>query len=68
LTTPLLGLLLFFHLILVLPTFLQALLLIGSVGFTAFVAFKAWSDAQNGLSRYYLPYIGEVAERWVGEE
>ena len=67
-TTPLLALGFFFHLVLVLPRLLQTILLVGSVGVTGYTAFRAWKDAQNGLSRYYLPYIGEMAERWVGEE
>jgi hypothetical protein len=30
---------------------------------------RAYRDAtHNALSRYELPYIGEVADRWVGEE
>ena len=30
---------------------------------------RAYRDAsQNGLFRYELPYIGEMADRWVGEE
>ncbi|ORX38504.1 hypothetical protein BD324DRAFT_641634 [Kockovaella imperatae] len=68
LTTPLLALILFFHLVISLPAFLQILLIIGSVGITLWTSFRAWKDAQEGLSRYWLPYIGEVAERWVSEE
>lgn len=60
--------LLFFHLILVLPSFLQIVLLLAGASITLYAAFRAWQDAQHGLGRYYLPYIGQVAERWVGEE
>jgi hypothetical protein len=69
LTTPLLTLFLFFNLVIALPAFLRLLLLLGSLGVTGYTAFRAWRDAsQGGLSRFYLPYIGEIAERWVGEE
>jgi len=44
------------------------MLLIGSIGVTVYTAFRAWKDAQEGLGRYWLPYIGEIAERWVNEE
>ena len=30
-------------------------------------ALQAYRDAQS-LERYPLPYIGEIANRWVGEE
>lgn len=26
------------------------------------------SIGRGGLARYHLPYIGELADRWVGEE
>ena len=30
---------------------------------------RAYRDTvQNGLFRYELPYIGEIADQWVGEE
>lgn len=33
------------------------------------MAFRAYRDAsQSGLARYELPYIGELADRWVVEE
>lgn len=69
LTTPLLTILLLFNLVIPFPSFLRLLLLLGSIGAAGYTAFRAWSDAsQGGLSRFYLPYIGEIAERWVGEE
>jgi uncharacterized membrane protein len=68
LTTPLLGLLLFFNLLIRLPYFLRLILLLASVGITLYASFRAWKDAQEGLGRYWLPYIGEIAERWVNEE
>ncbi|KAK6910478.1 hypothetical protein I204_03487 [Kwoniella mangroviensis CBS 8886] len=67
-TTPLLILYLIFKLIIVLPTFLRIIYILAAVGGMLYVAFRAWKDAQEGLSRYWLPYIGEIAERWVGEE
>ncbi|KAI9637515.1 uncharacterized protein MKK02DRAFT_43440 [Dioszegia hungarica] len=69
LTTPILTILLLFNLVIPFPSFLRLLLLLGSIGAAGYTAFRAWSDAsQGGLSRFYLPYIGEIAERWVGEE
>jgi uncharacterized membrane protein len=68
LTTPLLGLLLFFNLLIRLPYFLRLILLLASAGVTLYTSFRAWKDAQEGLGRYWLPYIGEIAERWVNEE
>ncbi|WVF72814.1 hypothetical protein IAT40_007632 [Kwoniella sp. CBS 6097] len=68
LTTPLLTLILLFHLLIRLPLFLRILLIIASVGATLYTSFRAWKDAQEGLSRFWLPYIGEIAERWVSEE
>lgn len=68
LTTPLLGLLLLFNLLIPLPAFLRTIFIIASVGVTFYTAFRAWKDAQEGLGRYWLPFIGEIAERWVNEE
>ncbi|EAL20418.1 hypothetical protein CNBE3390 [Cryptococcus deneoformans B-3501A] len=65
LTTPLLVLLLLFNLLLPLPAFLRTLFIVASVGATLYAAFRAWRDAQDGLERYWLPYIGPIAERWV---
>ncbi|KAH9969030.1 hypothetical protein BC827DRAFT_1167124 [Russula dissimulans] len=42
------------------------LLLLSSIGF---MAFRAHTDAsRNGLSRFHVPYIGLLAERWLDEE
>ncbi|WVQ89632.1 hypothetical protein IAS59_003394 [Cryptococcus gattii] len=68
LTTPLLVVLLLFNLLIPLPAFLRTLFIVVSVGGTLYAAFRAWKDAQEGLERFWLPYIGPVAERWVGEE
>ncbi|WVR00013.1 hypothetical protein IAU59_007155 [Kwoniella sp. CBS 9459] len=68
LTTPLLTLILLFRLLIRLPLFLWILLIIASVAVTVYSSFRAWKDAQEGLSRFWLPYIGEIAERWVSEE
>lgn len=68
LTTPLLVLLLLFNLLIPLPAFLRTLFTVVAVGGTLYAAFRAWKDAQEGLERFWLPYIGPVAERWVSEE
>ncbi|KIR99576.1 hypothetical protein L804_03206 [Cryptococcus deuterogattii 2001/935-1] len=68
LTTPLLVLLLLFNLLIPLPAFLHTFFIVVSVGGTLYAAFRAWKDAQEGLERFWLPYIGPVAERWVSEE
>ncbi|KAF8509818.1 hypothetical protein JB92DRAFT_3083700 [Gautieria morchelliformis] len=48
-----------------LQTTITIMLLISAVG----MGIRAYRDAtQNALSRYELPYIGEMADRWVGEE
>lgn len=56
------------NLLLPFPTFLRTLIVIAGVGVTLYAAFRAWKDAQEGLSRYWLPFIGPIAERWVNEE
>lgn len=68
LTTPLLLIYLLFTVLIPFPSFLRLILLLGSLGITLYTAFRAWKDAQEGLSRFYLPVVGELAERWVGEE
>jgi uncharacterized membrane protein len=68
LTTPLLAFLLLTNLLIPLPSFLRTFLILASVGATLYTAFRAWKDAQEGLGRFWLPYIGEIAERWVNEE
>ncbi|KAL7422506.1 hypothetical protein Q5752_003154 [Cryptotrichosporon argae] len=68
LTTPILSILLLANLLIPLPTFIRSLLILGGLGTTFYTAWRAWKDAQDGLGRFWLPYIGEIAERWVGEE
>lgn len=68
LTTPLLVLVLVFNLLITLPAFFRTVFLVVAVGVTLYAAFRAWKDAQEGLERFWLPYIGPVAERWVSEE
>ncbi|KAL1406320.1 hypothetical protein Q8F55_008019 [Vanrija albida] len=68
LTTPIVIFLLLTNLLLPFPAFLKTLIILGGVGVTLYTAYRAWKDAQDGLNRYWLPYIGEIAERWVGEE
>lgn len=68
LTTPILAFLLLINLLIPLPTFLRTIFILVSVGGVVYTAFRAWKDAQEGLGRFWVPYIGEIAERWVGEE
>jgi uncharacterized membrane protein len=67
-TTPLLTLLLFTNLIIPFPHFLKVVFFLAALGSILYMAWRAWRDAQDGLGRYWLPYVGEIAERWVGEE
>jgi len=49
--------------------FLQTLLTLLLVGSECGMAFIAYRDANSGgLVRYHLPYIGEYADLWVGDE
>ncbi|WVO13460.1 hypothetical protein L204_101076 [Cryptococcus depauperatus] len=68
LTTPLLVLFLVFKLLIRLPSFLKTIFILASLGTTLYASFKAWYGAQQGLDRFYLPWIGAVADRWLGEE
>jgi len=46
--------------------FISTLLLVASA---LYMAVRAYRDAnQSGLARYRLPYIGELADHWVGDE
>jgi hypothetical protein len=56
------------NLLLPFPAFLKTIIVLGGVGVTLYAAYRAYKDAQEGLGRYWLPYIGEVAERWVNDE
>lgn len=78
LTTPLLLLYLLSH-FLHFWSFLSTLITIGSillVGYSAWRAFRDPSQAHpgigggvgGGLPRFYLPVIGDLADRWVGDE
>ncbi|KAF8597750.1 hypothetical protein BDV93DRAFT_452365 [Ceratobasidium sp. AG-I] len=68
LTTPLLllrGLLGLLHF----PWFLQFISTLSVVLPALYMAFRTFRDANGaGLARYQLPYIGLLAERWLGEE
>lgn len=68
LTTPILTFLLIINLVIRLPKFLRVIFIIASIAATAYTAFRAWRDAQEGLGRFWLPLIGEIAEKWVSEE
>ncbi|KAF8321284.1 hypothetical protein DL93DRAFT_2130780 [Clavulina sp. PMI_390] len=56
------------------PRWLWIMLLLGFIGSVFALAFRAFQDANSssighgGLIRYHLPYIGPLADRWVGEE
>jgi hypothetical protein len=47
---------------------LRTLIILAGVGATLYAAYRAYTDAQDGLGRFWLPYIGEQAERWVNDE
>lgn len=68
LTTPILTFILITNLLLPFPAFLKTIIILAGIGATLYAAYRAYKDAQEGLSRYWLPYIGEYAERWVNEE
>ncbi|KAI9457713.1 hypothetical protein F5148DRAFT_1221880 [Russula earlei] len=68
LTTPLLLLRILASL-LQLPTFVRTILTLLLFSSICFMAFRAHTDAsRNGLSRFHIPYIGLLAERWLDEE
>ncbi|CAG7847105.1 SubName: Full=Uncharacterized protein {ECO:0000313/EMBL:CCA69110.1} [Serendipita indica DSM 11827] len=68
LTTPLL-LIRLLALLIGFWSFLQTLLTLALVGCSVGMAFQAYRDANSGgLARFRLPYIGELADRWVGDE
>ncbi|WVQ81806.1 hypothetical protein IAT38_003933 [Cryptococcus sp. DSM 104549] len=68
LTTPIVIFLIITNLLIPLPSFLRTLFILASVGGTLYTSFRAWKDAQDGLGRFWVPYIGQLAERWVSEE
>jgi len=47
---------------------LRTLIILAGIGVTLYASFRAYKDAQEGLGRFWLPYIGEMAERYVNEE
>lgn len=59
---------LFTNLLIPFPHWIRVIITLTSLGITLYTAFRAWRDAQEGLGRYWLPYIGEIAEKWVNEE
>ena len=46
----------------------SSIITLGFIVSSLFMAFRAFKDADVGLARFYLPVIGEMAEKWVGEE
>jgi len=51
------------------PAWFITMITLGLVGGIIFMAVRAYKDAnQGGLARYHLPWIGEIAERWVEDE
>ncbi|KAL5535571.1 hypothetical protein ACEPAF_3665 [Sanghuangporus sanghuang] len=69
LVTTLLWLLRIFGALVGFPSFLNILLYIIYIIFILFMAFRAYVDAaRNNLTRYYLPYVGLLADQWVSEE
>ncbi|KAF8481118.1 hypothetical protein DFH94DRAFT_738162 [Russula ochroleuca] len=68
LTTPLILLRILASL-LQLSSFLRTVLTLLLVSSVCFMAFRAHTDAaRNGLTRFHVPFIGQVAERWLDEE
>lgn len=67
LTTPLL-LLRILASVLQLPTVLRTLLTVLLVTSMGFMAFRAHTGASRGLTRFHVPFIGPLAERWLDEE
>ncbi|CAE6514638.1 hypothetical protein RSOLAG22IIIB_09776 [Rhizoctonia solani] len=54
---------------LIFPSWLQFIFTMSIVIAGLYMAFKTFRDANGvGLVRYQLPYIGILAERWLGEE
>ncbi|KAG9075535.1 hypothetical protein FS749_012780 [Ceratobasidium sp. UAMH 11750] len=51
------------------PTFFTFISTMSIVVAALYMAFRTFTDANGvGLTRYHLPYIGVLAERWLGEE
>ncbi|KAI0068366.1 hypothetical protein BV25DRAFT_568042 [Artomyces pyxidatus] len=68
LTTPLLLIRIFASL-LQLPTFFRTLFTLILIIPPLYMAFRAYRDAaHNGLTRFHLPGIGQLAEQWLQEE
>jgi len=68
LTTPLI-LLRILASILQLPSILRTLLTVLLLSSIAFMSYRAHNDAsRNGLTRFHVPFIGPIAERWLDEE
>jgi len=68
LTTPLILIRLFLSLVRF-PHFLIIMWNILMIFAVLFMAVRAYRDANDGgLDRYRLPVIGDLADRWVGEE
>ncbi|KAL7415708.1 hypothetical protein BDY24DRAFT_381948 [Mrakia frigida] len=66
LTTPLLVL--HFFISLLFWRFLKWIYVIFEIGAVGYMVFRAYTDANRGLERFYLPVIGDYADRWVGDE
>ncbi|KAI9460943.1 hypothetical protein BJY52DRAFT_240003 [Lactarius psammicola] len=67
LTTPLLFLRILAS-VLQLPPVLRTLLTVLLVISIGFMAFRAHTGASRGLTRFHVPIIGPLAERWLDEE
>ncbi|KZO93554.1 hypothetical protein CALVIDRAFT_502938 [Calocera viscosa TUFC12733] len=51
------------------PLWLRWIWFVGEYLFIFYMAWRAWHDANvGGLARYRLPWIGDLADAWVGEE
>ncbi|KDQ08449.1 hypothetical protein BOTBODRAFT_37885 [Botryobasidium botryosum FD-172 SS1] len=66
-STPLIAIR--FLLSFIFPAWFISIITLGLLGGIIFMAVRAYKDAnQGGLARYHLPWIGEIAERWVEDE
>ncbi|KAI0094903.1 hypothetical protein BDY19DRAFT_915197 [Irpex rosettiformis] len=68
LSTPLLGLYIIISFITI-SVFFQTVFLLLLVGPLIYMAWQGYAGAARyGLTRFYVPWIGPIADRWVSEE
>eukprot|EP00127_Corallochytrium_limacisporum_P003411 Clim_evm39s149 gene=Clim_evmTU39s149 len=62
-----LGIMLLLHLIFIWSTVMSWLLFVGDLCLIGWLGYNAYIES-DALNRYKVPYIGDIAERWVEEE